>query len=245
MKLLRLVSLGAWCRPTHQIAVCARARPDVQAVKGPFDWTVTSFRALQTCLDAGFDPGQVLGDDGIICSHSRSARCTCSGLVFQHAIPPDALAGVGQFAAGDRIPLAEGLRPVVEAARGRFRHTFGAFGALRSGGAPILFVRWQRQGHPDVAFPEAFAGETPDSMRTALTGFLGHDRFHVLSVSSRITPDRTAPFPDPIVAYSTRGRFTRCVIRERKGWNGDQSNSYRGDESSWRAALDRAISDLV
>ncbi len=240
-----MISLGAWCRPAHQIGCFAGKRPDVVGLKGPFDWTITSFEALRNCLAPGFDPNAVLEQGQVIASFARSGMCSQSKVIFHHEFEPAALAKLGSFDPGDVIPKSRRLKAIVKQTRGRFAHTFRTLSALKSEPNPVLFVRWQRHGSPDPIYPEAFEGETPDALVTAIEAFLGHDRFHVLSIVSEIIEGQRDPITDPITGFEENGRVLSYSIRERMGWNGDQENNFRGDELSWHAAFDHALSRLT
>lgn len=216
---VRLVSLGAWCRPAHQLRVHAGAQPHCAAPSGPFDWTITPFAALRACLDPGFDPGTVLAPGAVAVSHVGSGLCRNSGLIFHHAIAPRVVVAAGPLHPGDPLPDDGPVRAAVAEARDRFRHVFARLSVLRRTTDRIVFLRWQRQGHPDARLPAAFAGESPAVLRQALEGFLGHGGFHLLTMRSEILTDR----------------------RKRRGWNGDQTDSFKGDEHSWGAALERAL----
>jgi hypothetical protein len=219
----------------------AKINLDVESIKGPFDWTIASFRSLEICLDPNFDPDKVLDSNFIVSSFARSAKCQNSELIFHHAIDAASLAKFGNFARGEKIHQFDGLRPIVEDAKGRFLHTFKTFQSLRSYEGQILFVRWKKKGNLDPNYPEAFEGESEASMLGVLKKFLNHDRFHILTVRSNIVDGLSAPLDEPIALLRPNGKNIECSINERKGWNGDQTNAFKGDEHSWGAAFDQTF----
>jgi len=160
LKNLKLISLGAWCRPAYQIGCYVQGNTKIEGLKGPFDWTITSFQSLKICLQPEFDPKAVLDPNSLACSFARSGMCEKSGVIFHHAIDPKTLENLGVFDPGDKIPRIDALDPIIDSARGRFSHTFSALDSLRAHKGQILFVRWRRHGHPDPEYPSAFEGET-------------------------------------------------------------------------------------
>ena len=245
MKKIRMISLGAWCRPAYQIGIYAAQTDAAEGLKGPFDWTVTSFRSLENCLHPDLEAHDVLNPDLIESSFAKSAMCQKSGVVFQHAIDPKTVRQFGDFAPGAKIPRFDAFDPVIENAKGRFIHTFQTLDSLKTGDNPILFVRWRRAGHPDAQYPFAFEGETEEATLDAISRFLGHDRFHLLAVQSRIVPGETMPFATPVTDFRTNSRCFSCFIDERKGWNGDQKPGFKGDEHSWAAAFDHTLAQMA
>ncbi len=240
-----MISLGAWCRPAYQIGCFAEKRSDVVGLKGPFDWTITSFRSLANCLEPGFDPTSVLDTGQVVASFAKSGMCTQSQMIFHHEMAPATMAELGSFDPGDVIPQSRALKRLVKHTRGRFAHTYRTLSALQGNAGPILFVRWNRHGHPDDQYPQAFEGESADGLLGALETFLGHDRFHLLTLESDIIEGQREPITDPITRFEGEGRILSCTIRERLGWNGNQERNFRGDELSWQAAFERALSAVT
>ena len=237
----RLISLGAWCRPAYQLSAYADSRTGFEASAYPFDWTITSFRALSHCLDPGFSPESMLQPGNTRVSFAGSGMCDTSGLIFHHAISPEALSTLGAYAPGDRLPEIEGIRQVREASLSRFLHTFRRLQTLQQDSARLVFVRWQRAGHPDRRFATAFEGETEEALLSVIERFLGHDRFRLLIVRSQIKNGHVNEISEPVRDFRTNGAAISCNILERRGWNGDLTNSFKGDEHSWRTALDQAL----
>lgn len=240
MENLKIMSLGAWCRPAYQARCFAQKKPEVEALKGPFDWTITSFNSLTNCLSPEFDYQNILNEDNLILSHARSGMCGKTGLIFHHAIGRKHLQQLGTFAKGERIPASEKLTNVLANAKGRFSRTFEILASLKSHAGPILFVRWRRRGHPDLGYPMAFEGETSTALLAVIEDFLGHKNFSVLSLESRIFPDQSEPLPDEIDSFQTDGRHVSILLKERKGFN----RSWKGDEHSWDTAFNRTLSYL-
>ncbi len=240
---LQLMSLGGWCRPAHQIHHFAARHPNtITPLRGPFDWTITPFTALQACLAPGFTPqAKVLQPGRCHVSVLASGACRTTGVIFHHRLEPVTMRALGYDKLDTPIPVSEAFDAIAADARGRFAHTYRHLSLLKDHPGDILFVRWRRQGHPDEHLPTAFAGETEARLMRMLRRFLGHRRFHLLTIVSHITPHRTAPFDDPILLWRRRGRSLTCHLRERAGWNGDQTQNFKGDEHSWDVALQVAV----
>jgi hypothetical protein len=235
------VSLGAWCRPAHNLRLYARQSERFEFISGPFDWTITSFRALRICFSEGFEPGDVLPEENILVSFAHSGMCGRTGLVFHHALDPVSLGKTGSFSPGQKLPVGGAAHGLIDEARSRFIHTFGKLKSLRESGSRTVFVRWKRFGHPDESFAEVFEEETNEDLMACLRCFLGHDEFYLLTLTSEIIPDRREMISNPLLEMKVESdRSVSCKIRERKGWNGAQSNNFKGDEHSWRSALDAA-----
>lgn len=104
----------------------------------------------------------------------------------------------------------------------------------------LVFIRWQRGGHPDRQFPDAFEGESSEALAAIIERFLGHRRFGLLVVTTQTAPPEIREIADPIRKFETSGRIIESTILERKGWNGDLTDDFRGDEVSWTVLLDQA-----
>ena len=166
------------------------------------------------------------------------------GVIFHHRLEQERLKELGHVVPGATIPPSPAFDEMAQDARGRFAHTFRQMSALKDHDGGILFVRWRRGGDPDHHVPDAFAGETDAQLMTLIETFLWHARFHLLVVQSRVTRDRTEPFETPIISIAREGRAIICLLRERAGWNGDQTPNFKGDDYSWQAAL-QAATDMI
>ncbi|MCO4848613.1 MAG: hypothetical protein KC448_11660 [Yoonia sp.] len=240
----KIISIGGWCRPAFQIKRHFLSRDGFQAMNGPFDWTVTSFAALQNCLSANFAPETMLDNDRLRISFAGSGMCATTGLIFHHAIGRKQLNDIGQFSVGQQLKVNAETVDLISVARERFIHTYLTLKSLRDHDGQIVFVRWQRQGHPDRRFAEAFEGENLATMTATLSEFLGHSGFRFLTVTSDITRGVTGPFADPVLEFETNGAGFNCRLQERMGWNGDQTSNFKGDDHSWSMALDRMVGAL-
>lgn len=238
---VKLVSLGGGCRPAHQIRVFAAETPVVEAPSFPFDWTITSFDALKVCLAPDFDIDRMLRDDQLKLSFARSGQCGDTNLIFHHAIENRLFSAFSDVQSGDEMPRNAEIDHFVTQARDRFRHTYDRFRACRESDDHFVFVRWQRLGIPDAEYPQAFAGETPEGLCNLLEAFVGKGRFKLLLVTTQLVPGAASNIPEPLVRLDADGPLIAATIRERKGWNGDQSNDFRGDEPSWRRLLTEAL----
>lgn len=239
--MIQLVSLGAWCRPAHQIRVYSEAREDVQAGAFPFDWTITGFAALRRVLDPAFDPKDVLQPGHTRVSQFGSGVCTTSGILFHHAMGAKQMQALGTLGPGDPLPDTPEAEALMRKARERFQHTHKRLAALKTSPGPTVFVRWQRHGQAPEKFPDAFEGETPDRLWQAIADYLGHENFHLLIVRTEQSPNQTDALADPVAALGAQGRIATGCVRERPGWNGSGDGKFHGDEPSWSALFDQAL----
>jgi hypothetical protein len=66
---------------------------------------------------------------------------------------------------------------------------------------------------------------------------LGHKRICLVTAETELVRGEAEPLGDPVIVTSVSERILECQFRERLGWNGDQTQSFKGDEASWGAAL--------
>lgn len=239
--MIQLVPLGSWCRTAHQTRTYAENRTGILAGTFPYDWMITSFDALRNTLNRDFDPNTILQPGRTSVSRFNSGVCENSGIIFHHAMGPNQLQKVAELAPGDKLPDSPESLSLMERSRNRFLHTHRRLDALKTQEGPLVFVRWQRSGHPDKAFPEVFEGETPDTLSSLIAAYLGHDDFYLGIVQTQIEGQAKDPVPNPIMTFEAEGRIISARLRERPGWNGDGTANFRGDEPSWTAFFDRAF----
>ena len=79
---------------------------------------------------------------------------------------------------------------------------------------------------------------------------------HVLAKSSKVNPkfrllfvetmeiDEKSDLKDPILDYSVEDSICSCTLKERKGFNGDMTSNFRGDECSWQICLEKVCGDF-
>jgi len=225
-----LVPIGAWCRTAFQIRQFVQAK-GLSSQAFPFDWTITPFSALNSIFAPQYDPLSALRPEAVGTSQFASAQDQLSGLVFHHDLPRWTPNVGGDYRADD---LAR--------ARSRFIHTFSNLLALRESPGRLGFVRWQRAGHPDPQFPEAFDGESVGELHALIGRFLGNNDFSVLVVRTRsLEPGTQAP-DDPVAAFKTIGPDCEAIILERSGYDGEgDRNDFRGDHRSWEALLEKFV----
>ena len=52
------------------------------------------------------------------------------------------------------------------------------------------------------------------------------------------------PIDDPVLDYLIEDSICSCTLMERKGFNGDMTGNFRGDEYSWRICLEKVCGDF-
>lgn len=236
--MITMIPIGAWCRVAHQVKLYCKEKAGLSSASLPFDWTITSFAALKTVLDPTFDPASILPIDRSVVSFAGSAQCDQTNIIFHHALPPNFIQQVGSFSVGDSIPSDVSSGPKFNDVRGRFVHTFNHLRTIAHQSVTPIFVRWIRKGHPDHQFPFAFEGETPETLYALLDNFIGHKPFFLVVVTSHELDPLDVKAVPQIESVTVNPAILTCRLDERRGWNGDGTNDFRGDEASWRALFD-------
>lgn len=245
-----LIPIGAWCRTAYQVGQFIESHHG-QKKSYPFDWTIAPFESLKKILHPQFDPSSVLLAEKLGLSKFSSIVDTANSLIFHHDLSENIVADHLKRGPANQagVPISLLEDPVrIKNARERFHHTYWtlcqSIEEARARGECIGFVRWMRGGHPDGALPEVFSGETIDSLWDVLSGFCGTENVAVLQVISKMTKTPEIPDQDRIITFSTSPHGATATVLERHGWDGDGTNSYRGDSRSWELALARFSSEF-
>ena len=241
-----LVPIGSWCRTAYQVNEFLKTN-GIQSVTYPFDWTVTPFTALKLTLDKHFKPSDVLQNDNLRLSLFGSLLDVKTQLIHHHDLPPTI---VKRFEYVDgkqsinkhRVPFELFKSTEIGKAKGRFEYGFSNFKLLKSHNKKIGFVRWIRSGHPDAGLPDAFEGESISSLATIINCFLGHDNFSILQVKSHLA-QKENNCNNIISSYEIQKYGVAATILERKGFNGDGTENFRGDTPSWHKLLSKYVDD--
>lgn len=239
-----LIPIGAWCRTAYQVGNFVEHH-NGQKNSYPFDWTITPFLSLKTTLNNQFDPSCILSDENLELSKFSSIADRPSSLIFHHDLSEhvvaDHLKRGPTNARGIPLSLLNDTNRV-QNAKSRFVHTYTNLSEnisqARSRGERIGFVRWMRGGHPDHTLPEAFEGETIDTLWSLLTEFCQTTDIAVLQVISKVNKGTEIPDKTCLTDFTVNPRGAIVTLLERRGWNGDGSNSFRGDNKPWEMALD-------
>ncbi|NDV91696.1 hypothetical protein GTH32_10925 [Alteromonas sp. 345S023] len=235
-----LIPLGAWCRTAYQVNEFKKNN-DIETTSFPYDWTITPFSALKSTLNSEFDPYSILRYDVVERSELGSLVDTRTKIIHHHDFPATKLKLLEEIAGvNDKgLPFELYKTDLLDNAKSRFCHTYKNLEFLKKEQKRLLFVRWQRSGHPDRQLPNAFENESILSLSTIIKGFLRHDNFSILVVKSKTI---IGDLPENIITEYNREEFgVTATIIERKGFNGDGTNSFKGDEVSWRALLTRFV----
>lgn len=231
----RFVPLGSWCRTAHQCRVHAPNLKLEATRSGPFDWTITPFRSLSKIIRNDLDRSLVLNPIDSYVNRAGSITCGYSGLTFHHHLTAQDVELHGGARNDQIVPNGLIKSPKWEDARNRFFHTLDNLReASKADGN--LYVRWMNtgRGRGTWQFPEVFDGE--DILKTSellnSCGWLKSSG--LLYVTTEIVEEARDPLEDAIKSISKIGDYSwNCIIRERKGFNGDQTNRFQGDEASW------------
>jgi hypothetical protein len=239
-----LISIGAWCRASFQVneflRVCGKP-----PVSYPFDWTITPFASLQNTLRKGFDPQNALHDNNLISNKFGSLSDNITQLIHHHDFNPTAMKGLPQSELNHHgVPLSVFHSDLVTKARGRFLHTYANLESSKNSNKKLMFVRWNSTGHPDTQVPDAYEGETLASLAEIISGYLDHDNFSILRVTSKFVQEQ--PTKDTaIIDYERKIHGVSATIIERKGYNGDGTNSFKGETVSWHTLLTKFVNEEV
>ena len=235
---IMLIPIGAWCRTAYQVREF-NTKNNTTSESFPFDWTISSFAALQRILSPEFNPAQILDLKNLYINKFGSLSDSYSDLIFHHDLSP---ALVSKYHSDDRknfIDISPQLidSGVIDQAKERFIHTFSKLkDYCKSGNQKIGFIRWFRSGHPDPELPNVFTDENIFSLYQLLQSFCGHNKFYVLRIMTKYVD--ALPSEGSVLEchkYSNVG--ASILLAERPGYNGDRSNNFAGDCQSWTEAL--------
>ena len=238
-----LIPIGAWCRTAFQVKQFLN-KEGLQHISFPFDWTITPYRALEKTLCNDFEQESILLNENLEISKVGSILDGKTDIIFHHDLSPKIVTEKsidGRY--NERgVPMALLESNLIKNARNRFLHTYSHLPNLMDG-QRAGFVRWNRFGHPDRRFPNAFDGENIETLHSLLTRFLGHNDFSVLHV---ITEYGSSFSGREIVKELHKNQFgMRAVIRERRGFNGNGKNDFRGDTRSWSLLLSLFVNEFA
>ncbi|MEG4200422.1 DUF1796 family putative cysteine peptidase [Microcoleus sp. Pol12A5] len=235
---LMLIPIGAWCRTAYQVREFNTSN-NTTSESFPFDWTITTFAALQRILSPEFNPAQILDLNNLYINKFGSLSDSYSDLIFHHDLSP---ALVRKYHSDDRenfINISPQLidSGAIDQAKGRFLHTFSKLkDYCKSGNQKIGFIRWCRSGHPDPELPSVFTDENIFSLYQLLQSFCGHNKFYVLRIMTKYVDD--LPSEGSVLEYHKYSNVGASILlAERPGYNGDRSNNFAGDCRSWTEAL--------
>ena len=241
--MVAILSLGRACRPAFQARSFSKWK-GLDIVSTPLDWTVTPFLSVVKMLDEDFDVNKVLSRDlAYITPKSGSITCGYSGINFHHALGPGIVKKyLGSEGVADSIPPdALMSSPEWEKAVGRFRHTYANFLHATSSDQ-CLFLRWRRMRHANDFYS---FGESVYRLTLALTkSSKVNPGFRVLNVVTKEIHENRDPIEDPVLDYLVEDSICSCTLEERKGFNGDMTGNFRGDEYSWRICLEKVCGDF-
>jgi hypothetical protein len=82
------VPLGFSCRSAYQLRRLMASRKDLHVDSGPFDWTMTSFRALSKIFSDDIKPSLILNPIDSYINFNGSITCGYLGVSFHHDLPP-------------------------------------------------------------------------------------------------------------------------------------------------------------
>lgn len=237
----RLIHLGSWCRTAYQCRFHAEMLGLEATLSTPFDWTITPFRSLSQILKGDLAVEDVLNPIDSFVNRVGSVTCGYSGISFHHDLSITVVRKYGGEKNESEIPEDLLLSPEWQAARLRFQHTHSNFRNICNEPGN-LYVRWMCTGKgrgPAVAqFPEVFDGETPQKTLALLSqgGFLGESG--LLYITTEIIDNVRSPIDNPISHFNKiDSNCWECSLHERRGYNGDQTTNFKGDEASWGTIL--------
>lgn len=222
-----IVPLGRSCKTAYQVSTFLKTH-GINGASFPYDWTITPFAALEATLDQAFDPSTALQS----LERSRFGSITDSDtrLIHHHDFDPPSMQALEVKTDAGGVPKALYTTDLITRAQGRFMHTFAHVASLKQHAGKILFVRW----HPDD-------GETIDDLGHVLHGFLSHDNFAILQIRSTIIEKA---LPGTVITDYRRSRFgVEASIIERKGFDGDGTENFKGDTVVWRTLLQKFVDE--
>ena len=233
-----VIPIGSWCRAAYQVNAF-KGSLGVEKVSYPFDWTITPFSALKNSLSPDFDLSKVLLSKSVEISKFGSVHDLYSDIIFHHDLEGSHV----EYHKLDKriVERTFEQHSVVCDTVGRFTYTMDNLKKLK-GESDLMFVRWQREGHPDSQLEEAFVDENIFTLTDVLSNFLGHNLFKVLVVESKTVKNDYEGVSYELVQHALGAT---AVVYERKGFNGDGTNDFRGDEKAWQPLLNDAYRRLI
>lgn len=230
----RLVPLGSWCRTSYQCRVHASSLGLQQTRSTPFDWTVTPFRSLTKIIRLDLEEDLLLNSSDSYVNSAGSITCGYSGISFHHDLSPNSVRDAGGKPDDQEVPSALVESREWADAKNRFLHTLGnvheTFKEEKN-----LYVRWMRTGRGSAGrFPGVFDGEAPLKILELLSSCGYYKSSGLLHICTKVVEGVQAPLTNPIKSITEIGENCwECVLLERKGFNGDQTSSFKGDKLSW------------
>ena len=174
-----------------------------------------------------------------------SITCGYSGLAFHHHLPIKLVDSYGGTKNQQIVPGELLKTKNWNDAKSRFFHTLENLMKEREKDAN-LYVRWMRMGRgPQIGtFPEVFDGEDPVKTLELLHSNEWMQRGSgLLYVTTEMVEGVREPLENPIESVSELAENCwNVVIKERKGFNGDQKVNFKGDETSWGSLFQKIIS---
>jgi len=235
-----LIPIGSWCRAAYQTNEFVKAR-GAKPSSFPYDWTITPFAALKITLDINFNPAEILRVGNLSISKFGSVTDESTQLIHHHDFTPHQMEKLKKISTPDDkgIPCALYDSDLIDKAVNRFSHTYQHLEALKDCDQKLSFVRWNRYGHPDPQIPHVFEGESITSLSELIGNFLSHGNFSLLTVTTKYISGELPR--DPIAKYDQSNHGISSTILERKGFNGDGTNNFRGDTVAWNKLLSRFV----
>jgi len=235
-----LIPIGSWCRCAYQVNEFIKSKGG-EPISYPFDWTITPFASLQITFSKSFNTNNVLANENLLLSPFGSLTDISTKLIHHHDFDPqDILRMKGIKGVNENgVPLAIFDRDLIMKAKGRLIHTYNNLEKLKNNEKKIGFIRWIRTGQADPTLPNAFEGETLNSLSDVFSNFLGHDNFSILQIRTEIIKDDT--LRNSIISYKNEEFGVSAVIAERRGFNGDGTTNFRGEVESWNRVLNKFI----
>ena len=237
----RLVPLGSWCRAAHQCRAHAEGLNFQKTKSGPFDWTITPFRSLSKIIRNEIDLKLVLNPIDSYINRVGSVTCGYTGITFHHHLTRQIVNDFGGQKNDQTVP-----RELLKSnkwidTKKRFAHTLENFKRI-STQKGNLYVRWMRNGRQADSireFPDVFDGEHPSKLKKLLRSQGLFASSGLIHVTTEVLEGATEPIKKPIKSISKiSNNCWECIIQERKGFNGDQTYNFKGDEYSWKKLLE-------
>lgn len=236
---MKVIPIGSWCRTAFQVKDFLEYYSGEKNLAYPFDWTITPHSALVKVFSSNFDVEKVLTNREVVVSKFGSIEDCYSNLIFHHDLEDKV---VEKF---DLLKAIEGdffsSIDVVKNTVGRFSYSFNNLLKLRNE-EDILFIRWQREGHPDLGLPSAFENESLKGLANVLESFLGHKSFKTLIVSTRYV---SSEYSGQLFSLNKYENGYEGIVYERRGYDGDGSQNFRGDTRAWRALIEATITEFL
>ena len=233
-KFRRLVPLGSYCRTSYQCRVYSKKFLSEETKSGPFDWTITPFLSLSRIIREDINQNLILNPIDSYINRGGSVTCGYSGIAFHHDLNKKIVKSYGGEKNQKVVPTELLESKEWSYAKSRYFHTLRNL-VKTSKEEGNLYVRWMKNTTAKNYL--VFAGEDPAKTYELLRSNKWLNNSGLLYITTGYVEGVQEPLKNPIKSISKiSDNCWNCIIKERKGFNGDPTGAiWKGDGMSWQS----------